>query len=34
MAAVQVELLERNLEQRLKERIPAFNMNTFVETLM
>nr|XP_040019173.1 ADP-ribosylation factor-like protein 2-binding protein isoform X2 [Gasterosteus aculeatus aculeatus] len=29
-----VELLERNLEQRLKERIPAFNMNTFVETLM
>ncbi|KAL6107163.1 arl2bp [Pungitius sinensis] len=29
-----VELLEKNLEQQLKERIPAFNMNTFVKMLM
>ncbi|KAM8891015.1 ADP-ribosylation factor-like protein 2-binding protein isoform 2-T3 [Spinachia spinachia] len=29
-----VELLEKNLEQQLKERIPTFNMNTFVKRLM
>ncbi|XP_026166890.1 ADP-ribosylation factor-like protein 2-binding protein isoform X1 [Mastacembelus armatus] len=29
-----VELLEKHLEQHLMERIPGFNMNTFIELLM
>ncbi|XP_029379353.1 ADP-ribosylation factor-like protein 2-binding protein isoform X2 [Echeneis naucrates] len=29
-----VDLLEKHLEQQLKERIPGFNMNTFIELLM
>ncbi|XP_034391095.1 ADP-ribosylation factor-like protein 2-binding protein isoform X2 [Cyclopterus lumpus] len=29
-----VDLLEKHLEQQLMERIPAFNMNTFIKRLM
>ncbi|XP_017274384.1 ADP-ribosylation factor-like protein 2-binding protein [Kryptolebias marmoratus] len=29
-----VDLLEKHLEQQLTERIPGFNMNTFIELLM
>ena len=31
---VQVDLLEKHLEQQLMRRIPGFNMNTFIELLM